>query len=113
MALGMGNGFQPRLKRLSRVEDYSGISLWSGSGRDRQRSRTGHLFNVQDLATLPGSILLCWISGFLVPEFVIPAWIAVIKTPWEVRSSPSAALDTGFPAGMTNPPGIKPAFPKG
>jgi len=33
---------------------------------------------------------------------VIPAGIAGIQTTWMYLSSPSMALDTRFPAGMTN-----------
>jgi hypothetical protein len=46
-------------------------------------------------------LLFCKISGFTRPKVVIPAWIAEIQVPWRVRSSPSMALDTRFPAGMT------------
>jgi hypothetical protein len=33
---------------------------------------------------------------------VIPAWIAGIQASWMDLSSPSMALDTRFPAGMTS-----------
>jgi hypothetical protein len=35
-------------------------------------------------------------------KIVIPAWIAGIQAPWMDLSLPSMALDTRFPAGMTN-----------
>jgi hypothetical protein len=35
-------------------------------------------------------------------KIVIPAWIAGIQAPWMDLSSPSMALDTRFPAGMTS-----------
>jgi len=38
-------------------------------------------------------------------EFIrqsFPAWIAGIQSPWMGLSLPSMALDTRFPAGMTN-----------
>jgi hypothetical protein len=40
---------------------------------------------------------------YALPKTVIPAWIAGIQAPgMVVRSSPSLALDTRFPAGMTD-----------
>jgi hypothetical protein len=35
-------------------------------------------------------------------KIVILAWIAGIQAPWMDLSSPSMALDTRFPAGMTS-----------
>ena len=35
-------------------------------------------------------------------RIVLPAWIAGIQAPWMDLSSPSMALDTRFPAGMTS-----------